>query len=181
MVKEYGMSEEPRYDEMPISVAIEQILAGNIESIEVYGDDLLVRTKDNRIFRSRKESDFSLVEFLRDKGVKTGLNGVQVIVKDSVSLGGLGLRTFGRREELVFLGRMVDEQKDYGDKVADSIDDEMKALVEHAYAQAKDILTKNKAKLIQIAERLIAEETLEGEKLEALFKEPVPSSTPDAS
>jgi cell division protease FtsH len=92
----------------------------------------------------------------------------------------LGLRTFGRREELVFLGRMVDEQKDYGDKVADSIDAEMKALVERAYAEAKDILTRNKAKLVQIAERLIAEETLEGEKLEALFKEPVPSATPDA-
>jgi cell division protease FtsH len=52
--------------------------------------------------------------------------------------------------------------------------------VERAYAQAKDILTKNKAKLIQMAERLIAEETLEGEKLEALFKEPVPSATSDA-
>ena len=75
---------------------------------------------------------------------------------------------------------MVDEQKDYGDKVADSIDAEMKSLIDTAYAQAKDILTKNKAKLIQIAERLIAEETLEGEKLEALFKELVPSATPEA-
>jgi len=177
MVKEYGMSEEPLYNEMAISVVIEQILTGKIESIEVYGDDLLVRTKDNRIFRSRKESEFSLVEFLREKGVKTGLDGVQVIVKDSASLGGLGLRTFGRREELVFLGRMVDEQKDYGDKVADSIDAEIKALVERAYDTARDILTKNRPKLVQIAERLIAEETLEGDKLEALFKEPVPSSS----
>jgi cell division protease FtsH len=180
MVKEFGMSEEPRYDEMAISVVLEQILAGNVEVIEVYGDDLLVRTKDNRLFRSRKESEFSLVEFLREKGFKIGLNGVQVIVKDSASLGGLGLRTFGRREELVFLGRMVDEQKDYGDKVADAIDAEIKALIDRAYERAKDILTKNKAKLIQIAERLITEETLEGEKLEALFKEPVPSSVPAA-
>jgi len=180
MVKEYGMSEEPRYEEMPISTVIAEILSGKVESIEVYGDDLLVRTKDNRVFRSRKEADFSLVEFLRERGVNTGSDGVQVFVKDSSSLGSLGLRTFGRREELVFLGRMVDEQKDYGDKVADSIDAEMKALVERAYAEAKDILTRNKAKLVQIAERLIAEETLEGEKLEALFKEPVPSATPDA-
>ena len=180
MVKEYGMSEEPRYDEMAISVVIEQIQAGNIESIEVYGDDLLVRTKDKRVFRSRKEADFSLVEFLRERGATTGSDGVKVIVKDLSSLGGLGPRTFGRREELVFLGRMVDEQKDYGDKVADSIDAEMKSLIDTAYAQAKDILTKNRAKLVQIAERLIAEETLEGDKLEALFNEPVPSSTPDA-
>jgi cell division protease FtsH len=177
MVKEYGMSEEPRYEEMPISTVITEILAGNIASIEVYGDDLLVRTKDNRVFRSRKEADFSLVEFLRERGVNTGSDGVKVIVKDLTSLGGLGPRTFGRREELIFLGRMVDEQKDYGDKVADSIDAEMKSLIDTAYAQAKDILTKNRAKLVQIAERLIAEETLEGEKLEALFNEPVPSSS----
>ncbi len=178
MVKEYGMSEEPRYEEMPISTVMAEILAGNIEAIEVYGDDLLVRTKDKHIFRSRKEADFSLVEFLRERGANTSSDGVQVIVKDLSSLGGLGPRTFGRREELVFLGRMVDEQKDYGDKVADSIDAEIKSLIDTAYAQAKDILTKNKAKLVQIAQRLIAEETLEGEKLDALFKEPVPSSTP---
>ena len=178
MVKRFGMSEEPRYDEMPISAAIEEIMAGNVEVIEVYGDDLLVRTKDKRIFRSRKESDFSLVEFLQEKGIKTGSNGVQVIVKGSVNLGGLGLRTFGRREELVFLGRMVDEQKDYGDKVADEIDQEISSLIDQSYAQARDILAKNKAKLVQIAERLISEETLEGEKLEALFKEPVGSAAP---
>jgi len=93
----------------------------------------------------------------------------------------MGLRTFGHREELVFLGRMVDEQKDYGDKVADEIDEEIKQLIDRAYAEAKGILTKNKAKLVQLAERLIVEETLEGEALEAVFneavaEEPAPSS-----
>jgi len=87
----------------------------------------------------------------------------------------LGLRTFGRREELVFLGRMVDDQKDYGDKVADEIDNEIKRLIDRAFADAKDILANNKGKLVQIAQRLIAVETLEGEALEATFKEPVPS------
>jgi cell division protease FtsH len=180
MVKRYAMSDEPRYEEMAISAVIAEILADNIKSIEVYGDDLLVQTKDDRIFQSRKESDFSLVEFLREQGINTSSDGVQVIVKDSASLGGLGLRTFGRREELVFLGRMVDEQQDYGDKVADAIDAEIKSLVEDAYARAKDILNKNRPKLVQIAQRLVAEETLEGEKLETLFKEPVPPSTPAA-
>ncbi len=180
MVKRYAMSDEPRYEEMAISVVIDQLLAGSIQSIEVYGDDLLVRTKDGRTFQSRKESDFSLVEFLRKQGVNTDSDGVQVIVKDSGSLGDLGLRTFGRREELVFLGRMVDEQTDYGDKVADSIDAKIKAIVGRAYAEARDILTKNKPKLIQIAERLIVEETLEGEKLEALFKEPVDATASES-
>ncbi len=90
----------------------------------------------------------------------------------------MGLRTFGRREELVFLGRMMDEQKDYGDSVANDIDAEIGALIDHAYVEAKNILTKNKAKLAQIAERLIAEETLEGEALEAAFKDALPSTEP---
>jgi cell division protease FtsH len=90
----------------------------------------------------------------------------------------MGLRAYGRREELVFLGRMVDEQKDYGDRVADEIDAEISDLINHAYDEAKDILTKNKAKLIQLAERLITEETLEGEALEAVFKKMLPSKKP---
>jgi cell division protease FtsH len=85
----------------------------------------------------------------------------------------LGPRTFGRREELVFLGREVAEQKDYGDKVADDIDVEVHGIIQHAYDVAKEVLTKNRAKLVQIAEALIVTETIEGEELEALFNKPV--------
>ncbi|MEE9401083.1 MAG: ATP-dependent zinc metalloprotease FtsH, partial [Dehalococcoidia bacterium] len=99
-------------------------------------------------------------------GASSDLEQVSALVRKMVKEYGMsekmGLRTFGRKEELVFLGRMVDEQKDYGDKVADEIDEEIKRLIDNAYAEAKDILTKNKEKLVQIAERLITEETLEG-------------------
>jgi cell division protease FtsH len=98
------------------------------------------------------------------------------MVKEFAMSDKLPPRTFGRREELVFLGRMVDEQKDYGDKVADVIDVEIEALVNSSYNVAKDILTNNKAKLKQFAERLMVEETIEGEALEKLFNEPVPST-----
>ncbi len=91
----------------------------------------------------------------------------------------LGPRTFGHKEELVFLGREISEQRDYSDKVAEEIDGEVKTLVEGAYHQATEILTKNKAKLNQIAQRLIKDETVEGEGLEKLFNEPVP--TPEAA
>lgn len=101
-------------------------------------------------------------------------NIARKMVKEYGMSNRMGLRTFGHKEELVFLGRMVDEQKDYGDKVADDIDEEIERLIQDAYVQARDILTKNKAKLVQIAERLIAEETLEGDALEAVFSEPVP-------
>jgi hypothetical protein len=180
MVKEYGMSEGLDLEEASISTVIEEVLAGNVEAIEVYGNDLLVRTKVGRQFRSRKEADFSLVEFLRQQGTDTGANGVQVSVKGRNTLGGLGLRTFGHREDLVFLGRMMDDQKDYGDTVADEIDHEIRGLVDGAHSEAVRILTENRPKLVQIAQRLMVDETLEGEALESLFNEPVPVSPEEA-
>jgi cell division protease FtsH len=85
----------------------------------------------------------------------------------------LGPRTFGQKEELIFLGREISEQKDYGDKVANMIDEEVNRIIQEAYTRAKTILTENKPKLVQIAERLLLKETLEGDELDALFNEPV--------
>jgi cell division protease FtsH len=81
---------------------------------------------------------------------------------------------------MVFLGRMIDDQKDYGDRVADGLDEEIGTMIDQSYEIAKDILVHNKAKLIQIAERLMTEETLEGEALAAVFNEPLPSEQPAA-
>jgi len=90
----------------------------------------------------------------------------------------LGPRSFGRKEELVFLGREISEQKDYGDKVADEIDEEVHLLILQAYNTANKILTEKKGKLIQLAETLIAEETIEGKELEELFNKPVTDAAP---
>jgi len=87
----------------------------------------------------------------------------------------LGPRTFGDKQELIFLGREISEQKDYGDKVADVIDAEVNRIIQQAQDTAKEILTQKRSKLELIAQRLIAEETLEGEELEKLFKEPAPA------
>lgn len=87
----------------------------------------------------------------------------------------LGPRAFGRKEELVFLGRDIMEQRNYSEKVAEEIDNEVQAIVDRAYNVAKDILTQHRARLVRIAKRLLEEETLEGEALEALFTEPIPS------
>ncbi len=81
----------------------------------------------------------------------------------------LGPRTFGDRQELVFLGREISEQKDYGEKVADTIDDEVNRVIQEAYDTATKILTKNKSKLVRLAKKLIAQETLEGKELEKIF------------
>jgi len=92
----------------------------------------------------------------------------------------LGPRTFGHKEELVFLGREISEQRDYSDKIAEQIDDEVRDIIQQAHETAKKILTENKPKLIQIAEQLITQETIEGGELEALFNEPVLSPSPEA-
>ena len=93
----------------------------------------------------------------------------------------LGPRTFGHKEELVFLGREISEQRDYSDKVAEQIDDEVHNIIQQAYETAKRILTENKPKLIQIAQKLITLETIEGEGLEALLNEPVTEPSPETT
>ena len=81
----------------------------------------------------------------------------------------LGPRTFGKREELVFLGREINEERDYGDKVAEEIDQEVKVLINRAYHRAQEILTENKSKLVQVSEYLIVHEAVSGEELNRLF------------
>ncbi len=86
----------------------------------------------------------------------------------------LGPRTFGDKQELVFLGREISEQKDYGDKVADTIDEEVNKIIREGYSTAKKILTENKQRLIQLAKRLLAQETIEGKELDALLGGTIP-------
>ncbi len=85
----------------------------------------------------------------------------------------LGPRTFGNKQEMVFLGREIAEQRDYGDKIANIIDDEVHNIIQQAFETAKGILVDNKKRLTYIAERLVAQETLEGEELETIFTGPM--------
>ena len=86
----------------------------------------------------------------------------------------LGPRTFGRREELVFLGREIHEERDYSDKVAQEIDHEVEVLIQHAYNRAQDVLTGNREKLSEVAQYLIQHESVEGDALVRLFDGPSP-------
>jgi cell division protease FtsH len=83
----------------------------------------------------------------------------------------LGPRTFGDKQEMVFLGREISEQKDYGDTVADAIDQEINRIIKEAHDRATKILTDNKSKLKALAKKLIEQETLEGEELDKVFVE----------
>jgi cell division protease FtsH len=88
----------------------------------------------------------------------------------------LGPRTFGHKEEMVFLGREITEQRNYSEKIAQVIDEEVHNIIERASQVATRLLTENKDRLIKIAKELIAKETLEGDELEAVLSEALPSS-----
>ncbi len=87
----------------------------------------------------------------------------------------LGPLAFGKKEELIFLGREISEQRNYSDEVAFEIDKEIRTLVDRAHDRAKEVISANFDRLEAIAELLIAEETIEGEQLEALFDSPRPA------
>lgn len=81
----------------------------------------------------------------------------------------MGPQTFGQKEELIFLGREISEQRDYSEETARKIDAEVRGMIEKAYNLAKDILTKHRDKLDAIAQSLIEKETLDSEEFEAIF------------
>ena len=85
----------------------------------------------------------------------------------------LGPRTFGRKEEMIFLGREISEQRDYSEKVAEEIDEEVRRLIDKAYQTAKNLLTEHRAKLDEIVAHILIEETLDGDQLTKLLDSPV--------
>ena len=85
----------------------------------------------------------------------------------------LGPMVYGQKEELIFLGREISEQRDYSEAIAEKIDGEVRKLVNEAYDQAKTILIRYRDKLDLVAKRLMEIETLNREEFEELFPPPV--------
>ncbi|MFC1622667.1 ATP-dependent zinc metalloprotease FtsH [Patescibacteria group bacterium] len=80
----------------------------------------------------------------------------------------LGPRTFGEKEELIFLGREISEQRNYSEKTAQEIDEEVNKLITSAYKLACDIINKERGKLKKIVDKLLEKETLEREEFEVI-------------
>ncbi len=89
----------------------------------------------------------------------------------------LGPLSFGKRDELVFLGREIGEQRNYSDDVARMIDEEVRAIVDRAYERATEVLTTHRDRLVALAEKLVAEETVDSEEFEKLFSDLPPKSS----
>jgi cell division protease FtsH len=92
----------------------------------------------------------------------------------------LGPMVYGQKEELIFLGREISEQRDYSDQVANVIDEEVRKIVNSAYEEAKTILTKHRDVLERVATRLVEIETIDEDEFNRLFPAPQPkrSGTP---
>jgi cell division protease FtsH len=93
----------------------------------------------------------------------------------------MGPLTFGKKEEQIFLGREIAQHQDYSEDTALRIDQEVKRFVTDNYTRAQAILTENKQRLLDLAEALLARETLDAEQVTRLasglpLDEPTPAA-----
>ena len=152
------------------------------------GGYMLALPEDDRTMISKKKlmDDMSVAlggrvaeELIFDditSGASSDLQRVTNIARSMVTRLGmstiLGNRVYGKKEEMIFLGREISEQRDYSDAVAEDIDREVMKLVTTAYKKTKSILKKYNKKLELIAQKLIEVETLSRAEFEELFPSP---------
>jgi cell division protease FtsH len=89
----------------------------------------------------------------------------------------MGPMVYGQKEELIFLGREISEQRDYSEAVAEQIDAEVRRLVNEAYQHARQILMDYRDILDAVAEKLLEVETISREEFEKIFPTPVPKKS----
>jgi cell division protease FtsH len=154
------------------------------------------RPEDDRILTSRKKMVASLAGLLGGRvaeelvfdditsGASNDIERVTQVARMMVTRMGMsnemGLMTYGQKEELIFLGREISEQRDYSEAVAERIDAEVRRMVDEAYKLTRKLLTKYRDRLDAVAEKLLEVETLTREEFEAIFPPPAPkkSGTP---
>jgi len=157
------------------------------------------RPDDDRILTSRKKMSAALIGLLGGRvaeelifddvtsGASNDLERVTELARTMVTRLGmsstLGLMTYGKKEELIFLGREISEQRDYSEAVAEKIDAEVRKLVDDAYKATKKILTKYRKELDLVAKKLLEVESINRAEFEALFPSPVKkkSGTPQVA
>jgi cell division protease FtsH len=154
------------------------------------------RPEDDRILTSRKKMVASLAGLLGGRvaeelvfdditsGASSDIERVTQMARMMVTRLGMsnemGLMTYGQKEELIFLGREISEQRDYSEAVAERIDTEVRRLVDDAYKLTRKLLTTYRDRLDAVAQKLLEVETLTREEFEAIFPPPIPkkSGTP---
>lgn len=141
-------------------------------------DDKLLPTKSQLMARiasslgGRAAEDIVFGEITA--GASNDLQSVTKIARTMITQYGmsedLGLRVYGQKQEMVFLGREISEQRDYSDAIAEKIDTEVRSLIDSQYEKARQILSENREKLDLVAQKLLEVETLEAEEFVALLE-----------
>ena len=86
----------------------------------------------------------------------------------------MGTIAYGKKEEMVFLGREISEQRNYSEDVAVKIDNEVKAIIDEAYGRATELLTRYMDPMVNIVGVLMEKETIDGTEIDRFFAEPKP-------
>ncbi len=110
-------------------------------------------------------------------GASNDLERVTMLARNMVMRLGmseeLGPMVYGKKEELVFLGREISEQRDYSEHIAQKIDTAIQMIVQDSYKKAKEILNQYRKELDEIAEKLLEVETLTAKEFTEIFPSPV--------
>ena len=119
------------------------------------------------------------VEFFGKQNLTTGassdLKKATGMAKRMVTNFGMGdslaPRTYGENQEMIFLGRELHHQRDYSEKVAEQIDQEISRLVSEAEERARTLITEHRSVMDKIADELLKKETIEKEEFEKIMSE----------
>jgi cell division protease FtsH len=91
----------------------------------------------------------------------------------------LGPVSYGERSDLIFLGRELAEGRNYSEKIAEKIDNEVTKIITRAYNRAKQLLNDNRDKLVAVAKALLERETLDGSEFKMIMGlNPAPAALP---
>jgi cell division protease FtsH len=161
--------------------------------------------QEDRYFRTRKEFEDDIAAALggwvaeqlhlggdATTGASNDIEKATEMARQMVTKFGmsekLGPLQYGKSDELIFLGRQIQEERNYSEEVAKIIDSEVHDIVDRARQRAYEVLTNNRDKLDLIVSKLIEQETLEADAFNKLFDDsepdagvPVAASTPDQS
>lgn len=148
-------------------------------------EDRYLTTKTELINKMKAALGGRVAEEIIFNEVSTGayddLNKVTELARRMVTEFGmskkLGPITFGRKHGAVFLGRDLYEDRNYSERIAYQIDQEVFQIVEQCYQEVKRILTEHQDKLRIVAERLLEVQDMEGEELVRLLQDQPPLIT----
>ncbi len=165
----------------------------SITSRGMAGGYTILLPEDDRTLKSRKKLYADMVGLLGGRaaesivfdditsGASNDLERVTRMARTMVTRLGmsteLGPMVYGKKEEMIFLGREISEQRDYSEDVARQIDKEVRKLVSEAYEHSKSLIIQYRDKLDSVALRLLEIESISREEFEEIFPTPVPKNS----